>query len=111
MSPHVPFITEHLYQNLKLVIDPQSELRQASVHHVQIPHPQQKLIQKEVGVAMEEVISIIETARKLREWKDLSLKQPIKSLKIVSQDEKIMERLSPFLQYILAEINVEEINA
>jgi isoleucyl-tRNA synthetase len=36
MSPHVPFITEHMYQNMKLVIDQKSQLYQESIHHVLI---------------------------------------------------------------------------
>ena len=36
---------------------------------------------------MTKVMSVIETARKLREQKNMSLKQPIMSLTIVSKDQ------------------------
>ena len=49
---------------------------------------------------MSKVMSIIETARKLREQKKISLKQPIMSLTIVSKDKELCDQLAPFLNYI-----------
>ena len=37
MSPFVPFLTESMYQNMKLVIKKDSKLYQESIHHVSIP--------------------------------------------------------------------------
>lgn len=54
-------------------------------------------------------MSIIETGRKLREQKNMSLKQPIMSLTIVNKDKDLYESLAPFLGYIREEINVEDI--
>lgn len=36
MSPVVPFLTEHMYQNMKLVINTASHLFQNSIHHILI---------------------------------------------------------------------------
>jgi len=36
MSPHVPFLTEHMYQNIKLVFGQDSPLNQTSIHHLLI---------------------------------------------------------------------------
>jgi len=55
---------------------------------------------------MSKVISIIETARKLRELKNMSLKKPIMSLTVVSKDQGLFDQLAPFLGYIREEINV-----
>jgi len=44
--------------------------------------------------------SIIETARKLRENKNISLKQPIMSLTIVNTSEDLKANLKDFLPYI-----------
>lgn len=54
-------------------------------------------------------MSIIETARKLREQKKVSLKQPIMSLTIVNRNQQVFSDLEPFLPYIREEINVEDI--
>jgi hypothetical protein len=49
---------------------------------------------------MGKVMSIIETARKLREQKKVSLKQPIMSLTIVNRNKAVFDNLAPFLNYI-----------
>jgi isoleucyl-tRNA synthetase len=56
------------------------------------------------------VTNIIETARKLREQKKVSLKQPIISLTVVNRNQTVFDDLAPFLPYIREEINVEHIN-
>jgi isoleucyl-tRNA synthetase len=58
---------------------------------------------------MGNVTNIIETARKLREHKKVSLKQPIMSLTIVNRSQAAFDDLAPFLPYIRDEINVEDI--
>ncbi len=49
---------------------------------------------------MKDVMSIIETARKLRETKRISLKQPIMSLTIVNKHQDFFNNIEPFLNYI-----------
>lgn len=58
---------------------------------------------------MASMTSIIETARKLREQKKISLKQPIMSLTIVNSSQAMFDNLKPFLHYIEEEINVAEV--
>lgn len=55
---------------------------------------------------MKDVMSIIETARKLREYKKISLKQPIMSLTIINKSQSFFENMKPFISYIEEEINV-----
>lgn len=85
MSPFVPFLTESMYQNMKLVIKKDSKLYQESIHHVSIPEVNERLLNESITEKMNDVMSIIETARKLRETKKISLKQPIMSLTIVNK--------------------------
>jgi isoleucyl-tRNA synthetase len=37
MSPVVPFVTESMYQNLRLAISKDSKLNEGSIHHLLIP--------------------------------------------------------------------------
>lgn len=37
MSPFVPFLTESMYQNMKLVLRKESTILEESIHHVMIP--------------------------------------------------------------------------
>jgi hypothetical protein len=45
-------------------------------------------------------MNIIESARKLRENKKISLKQPIMSLTIVNKSQSLFDNIKPFLTYI-----------
>ena len=83
MSPVVPYITDMMYQNMKLVIDKDSKMKEPSIHLVFIPEVNQKLINPKIAEEMTKVMNIIETARKLREQKKISIKQPIMSLTLV----------------------------
>ena len=49
---------------------------------------------------MNKVMSIVETARRLREQKKVSLKQPIMSLTIINRNKNVFEELQPFMEYI-----------
>lgn len=100
MSPHVPFITEAMYQNMRLVINKDSKLNEPSIHHLLISEVNEALIDVKITDLMTNVMSIIETARKLREHKKVSLKQPILSLTVVNRNQAWFEDLTPFLTYI-----------
>lgn len=100
MAPHVPFLTEHMYQNMRLVINQDSKLNAESIHHVLISEADEKLINNEINLLMNHVISIIETGRKLREAKKINLKQPISSLTVVNRNQALFDGLKPFLVYI-----------
>lgn len=39
MSPHVPFLTEHMYQNMRKCVKQDGKLNQDSIHHLMIPKP------------------------------------------------------------------------
>lgn len=44
ISPQVPFITEHMYQNMRHVINKESKLYAESIHFLMIPDCEEKLI-------------------------------------------------------------------
>lgn len=91
MSPVVPYITEMMYQNMKLVISKDSKLNEPSIHHLLIADVNENLINEKVTEQMNKVMSIIETARKLREQKKVSLKQPIMSLTVVNRNKELFD--------------------
>lgn len=66
ISPFVPFLTESMYQNMKLAIKKDSKLYQESIHHVSIPEVNKNLLNEAITENMKDAMSIIETARKLR---------------------------------------------
>jgi isoleucyl-tRNA synthetase len=48
MSPIVPFLTESMYQNMKLVINKNSKLHQESIHHVMIADVNERLLNEAI---------------------------------------------------------------
>jgi len=48
MSPIVPFLTESMYQNMKLVINKKSKLHQESIHHVMIADVNERLLNEAI---------------------------------------------------------------
>jgi len=110
MSPIVPFLTEHMYQNMRLCLKEKSAFKEQSIHYLRIPEPQED---GQFDVEIERVTAvmrdIIETGRKLRENKKISLKQPIISLTVVNKSQKLFDDLKPYLRYIEDELNVAEI--
>lgn len=75
MACITPFITEHFYQNLKNGISKDNkDLYQESVHFLQIPDPDVKLIDATVETRISRMQSAIENGRLIRERKNLNLR-------------------------------------
>lgn len=75
MACITPFITEHFYQNLKNGIDKNDKnIYQESVHFLQIPDSDEKLIDAIVETRVARMQSAIENGRLIRERKNLNLR-------------------------------------
>ena len=48
MSPHVPFVTENMYQNMRKCINEKSKQLQDSIHHLYIPEVNEDLKDKQI---------------------------------------------------------------
>jgi isoleucyl-tRNA synthetase len=93
MSPHVPFLTDHMYMNMKKCVKQDGKLNQDSIHHLFIPKPIEKFQNEQINLRMQTALKIIETARRLRGNDKISLKQPIMSLTIVNSNENLLTDL------------------
>jgi isoleucyl-tRNA synthetase len=109
LSPQVPFITELMFQNMRLVLRPHSQLAEASIHHLRIAAVNEGLLDPVATEQMANFMAVVETARKLREQKKVSLKQPISSLTVINRREAVFAGLGPFLSYVRDEVNVDDI--
>lgn len=59
MAPYVPFLTESMYQNMKLVINNESKFYKESIHHVMISDVNDRLMNEVITEKMKDVMSII----------------------------------------------------
>lgn len=110
LSPQIPFITEYMYQNLRNVIDDKSPFFSDSIHFLNIPEPNVKMIDPEIQKAFVDVQEVIETTRQLRDNKKISLKQPISALTVISNSHSKLENLKQLVTYIEEETNADKVN-
>lgn len=109
MSPHVPFLTEYMYQNMRHVIQKESKLSAESIHFLMIPESDEKLINLDMQKVFADVQEIIVTGRALRDNKKKSLKQPVTSLTVIHRSENRLNALKPIVKIIEDELNVAEV--
>ena len=100
MAPILPFMTEHIWQNMTLLYEPSTE---ESIHLSTFPSVRDfdSLILGDV----EKVRTVIAKALKLRNEENLKVKQPLSVLYL----GKTYETLSVYELLILDELNIKEI--
>lgn len=107
MAPMTPFITETMYQHMKPAL-PEAE-RMGSVHFLPIPTENDALINKKIEVAVQYMQTVMELARGCRIKRDVSLKVPLRTLTVASDDDAILADLAVLKEYISDELNVRDI--
>ncbi|HPA46137.1 MAG TPA: isoleucine--tRNA ligase, partial [bacterium] len=104
MAPFVPFVSEHIYQNLVRSLDTSAP---ESIHHTSYPACDQNLVDTmlEEGVAMvQQAVSVGLAARNAAGQK---VRQPLACAMLVVP-EQLRETIRQFEQDILDELNVKE---
>jgi isoleucyl-tRNA synthetase len=105
LSPFVPFITEGIYQNLKNGLENYED----SIHYLQIPSYNESLIDYKIEEVMNNMITVIELGRQLREKKGLSLKRPVASIQVINFNKTFLDNLKIVEDYIKDELNANEL--
>ena len=108
-SPFIPFITEFIYQNLKKGLPSDSSLLEESIHFLLIPEYEEQLLDNKIEEIMNNMISVIELGRKLREKNKIMLKKPIAKFSVINYDKKFLDNLKIVENYIVDELNANEI--
>ncbi|XP_013398434.1 isoleucine--tRNA ligase, cytoplasmic isoform X2 [Lingula anatina] len=111
MAPFIPFLTEHMYQSLKKLIDPEAVqgTDTDSVHYLMLPVARESLIDTKVETAVQRMQTVIELGRIIRDRKTLPLKYPLKEVVVIHKDDHVLEDVRSLKQYILEELNVKEV--
>ena len=92
MSPITPFLTEHLYQNLRNGLNTKdADLYQKSVHFLQMPNYNEALLDEKVEMRFARMQSAIVNGRLIRDRKAISLKKPLKTIIVVDNDEEALQ--------------------
>lgn len=101
-APMIPFMTEDIYRNLVCSIDPSAP---ESIHLCDFPTVDEKMIDKDLENAMDEVLKIVVMGRACRNSANIKNRQPIGQMYV-----KAPEKLSDFYVEIIAdELNVKTV--
>ena len=105
LSPFIPFLTESIYQNLKVGL----EKPENSIHFLYIPKPDETLINNKIESIMKDTITVIEMGRNLREIKKIVIKKPVAEIVIINSNKQFLDNLKQMESYIIDELNTNEI--
>ena len=101
-APMIPFMTEEIYQNLVRSVDKSAP---ESIHLTDFPKVNEKFIDKDLEVSMDEVLDIVVLGRAARNSANIKNRQPIGNMYVKAEDV-----LSPFyVEIIEDELNVKAV--
>ena len=102
VAPMLPFMAEDIYQNLVRNIDKDAPL---SVHLCSFPEVDEKMIDPELEVAMDEILKIVVLGRAARNTANIKNRQPIGKM-YVKADKKLFGEEKAIIE---DELNVKEV--
>lgn len=110
MAPFIPFITEHIYQNLRhLIKSEMSEEETLSVHYQMLPIVKENLIDVEIEMAVSRVQSVIDLGRAIRERRNLPIKYPLKEIVVIHENQEFLRNVMQLENYVIEELNVRKV--
>ena len=107
--PSLHSCVEVMYQNLKKLLVPGSEVNGESVHHVMIPDVKEGMIDESVERRISTMQDVIEVGRLIRDRVTLPLKYPLPEVIVISRDQDILTDVLSLQKYILEELNVRSL--
>ncbi|CAO1632560.1 unnamed protein product [Sympodiomycopsis kandeliae] len=110
MSSFTPFITENLYQGLKVFI-PEDNNKQdtRSVHFLSFPEVKTEYLDPVIQRRFAALQSVIELVRNTRERNNLPIRVPLKELVVYHGDKQFLDDLSHLKSYVIEELNVRDL--
>ncbi len=105
-APFAPFMSESIYQNLASVMQGEKE----SVHLASFPLANTKLIRPDLEQAVELMDKLVMLGRNLREKMGVKAKIPLKDMKIIHREEKVLKTLATLQPYFQEELNVRKMD-
>ncbi|MEE3003397.1 MAG: isoleucine--tRNA ligase [Pseudomonadota bacterium] len=106
LAPFAPFISEHIYQELTKFNS--AEMPQ-SVHLCSYPTANAELIDSGLELGVELMQQIIVLGRQQRNDKKIKVKIPLRKILVIHRDKSVLQEVRKLESYILAELNVKEV--
>jgi isoleucyl-tRNA synthetase len=102
-APCAPYLSEDLYQRLKLDSDPES------IHLSDLAKPDKSLIDKDLERKMEKAQIIVSLARSLREKSKIKVRQPLRRILVPVINSEDRRDIQYFSGIIKEELNIKDI--
>jgi isoleucyl-tRNA synthetase len=102
-SPFMPYITDAIWQNLRLKTDPES------VHLADYPTPDEKRRDSDLEFRMAAVMSAVSIGRSLRSQYNIKARQPLGKAELVTRNQDEKKALLGMADIIREELNVKEV--
>jgi isoleucyl-tRNA synthetase len=106
LAPVLPFISEHIYQDLIARLDPAAPL---SVHHRLFPVADEKLIDRDLETSIATVRAVVALGHGLRKQHQLKVRRPLKSVTVITEDEAHRQAVKDHTDLIMDELNVRQV--
>lgn len=115
MSPFTPYLTEHMFQNLRHLLahnhnssnSSSVNTEMTSVHYLMLPETKTEIIDEVIERSVSRMQSVIELGRIIRDRKTIPVKYPLAEVIVIHKDEKMLQELRSLEKYILEELNVK----
>jgi isoleucyl-tRNA synthetase len=108
LAPVLPFITEHLYQDLVARHDPDAV---SSVHHRDFPRADSGLIDTDLEASMRTVREVVRLGRNLRKKEGHRVRQPLAELTVLTHDSAVVAAINLHAGIISDELNIKKVSA
>ncbi|MEE9446590.1 MAG: isoleucine--tRNA ligase [Arenicellales bacterium] len=105
-APFMPFLSEHLYQNLVRMPFPE---RPESVHMETWPTVNTALLNDELVTQMDVVQRVVGLGRATREKSQVRIRQPLSRILVRVPNEQAKQALNVHLNQVLEELNIKEV--
>jgi isoleucyl-tRNA synthetase len=105
MAPFTPFLSEHIYQELKVF----GQASEESVHLCSFPDEDEKLINSTLETAVGRMQQVVLLGRQKRVTEGVKVKTPLNTLKVIHQDSALLKEMSKLEEFIKIELNVKNI--
>jgi len=105
IAPFTPFVAETLYQRL---VRSQSDNTAESVHMLDWPATRQDRLDAPLELGIAAVQRVVRLGHAARNSHGLKTRQPLASVTLVSSDDGLAERIEPYLELMLDELNVRQ---
>lgn len=105
MAPFAPFLSDHIFQELKAF----NKETEESVHLCVYPEANEAFINSTLETAVNRMQQVILLGRQKRINEGVKVKTPLKTLKIIHQDQLLLNEIKKLEEYIKAELNVKNL--